>query len=348
MLVRILNSLSARIATPISLVCDDIPELLAELKKAPQVTVRIGYRTAAGGTMTSLRSLASTARAIWSSRERIVLFAPGSVHVQRLHFVLAKLMGRRVIAYVPMCFPASTMGYRRAVATDFITRMLGRSIDLWITITCAQQELLQGHFRFHKPVCVVPNAMDNLTVVTSQAPSLKDGRLRVVFLGRYDGWQKGLDWLYRGLQESHEQWARQARFLFFGQGAYRRELEKLAARFKPGDITVNSWTDSSTAFSEADLLLMPSRFEGFPLVFVEAASAGIPILSTSFPGAHALLGEGAWVEFGDTQGLVSALLKMTDEKVRKTVASIQRASLEAQSKPSTFDLAVTDLSQKLQ
>jgi len=122
----------------------------------------------------------------------------------------------------------------------------------------------------------------------------------------------------------------------------------MAALYTPGEITVGGWTDSATAFSGADLLLVPSRFEGFPLVFIEAANAGVPILSTTFSGARELLGDGAWVEFGDTHGLVSALLRMTEVAVRQKVARIQKACLEAQSSPRMFDFAVSELAQRLQ
>lgn len=351
MLIRILTALSERIAIPVHVVCGSHPELLAELSKAANITFRIGYQASEGRRMSMLRSLVSTYRAISSSSGRVVLFAPGSVHVQRLHLLLAKLLGRRVAAYVPMCFPASIMGYRRSAQTDFITRVLGRSVDLWITITRAQQELLQRHFRFTHRIQIVPNVAMTVSAVTRATPTQgtpTQGCLQVVFLGRYDGWQKGLDWICRGLQESHDRWACQICFHFFGAGAFRHELERMAARYTLGEITVSGWTDAATALSRADLLLMPSRFEGFPLVFIEAAKAGVPILSSKFPGAHELLGEGAWVEFGDTYGLVSGLLRMKEKSVRQKVSAIQKACIEAQSQPGMFEFAVSELAQHLQ
>jgi glycosyltransferase involved in cell wall biosynthesis len=344
MLVRILTALSDRIPAPIVVVCADIPELLAELGKAPRIAVRIGYGTERRR-MDKLHSVISTFRAVTSTGGRMVLLAPGSVHTARHHLLAAKLAGRKVAAYVPLCFPASVLGFKGL--TDWITRVMRGTVDLWITITGAQQELLKSHFGIRKPIQVVPNVAMAGDAATVAAPARGDGRLQVVFLGRYDPYHKGLDWLCRALQESHEKWAGRICFQFFGDGEFRGELDKLAARCAPGDIIVKGWTESSTALAGADLLLLPSRYEGFPLVFIEAAKAGVPILSTAFFGARELLGQGAWVSFGDTHSLVSSLLRMTEETLRRDVAAVQKASLEALTKPRMFDLAVEELAQRL-
>lgn len=347
MLVRILTALSERISDPIVVVCADIPELLAELRKAPRIGVRIGYGP--GSSLTAkLWAVVSTLRAMMSTGGRLVVFAPGSIHVGRQHVLLAKLLGRRVAVYVPMCFTGSVMGYRRAAVADGLTRTVGRTVDLWITISRAQQELLEKYFGIRKPVHLVPNVAVAGQTTKVAAPRRGDGRLQVVFLGRYDAYQKGLDWLSRALEESHDRWTGRMCFQFFGEGGFRRDLEQLATMCRPGEVTVSGWTESSTVLAGANLLLLPSRFEGFPLVFIEAAKAGVPILSSSFAGAHELLGEGAWVKFGDTDGLISALLRMTEEKVRQDVATIQKARLEAQSMPRIFDQAVAELAQRLQ
>jgi glycosyltransferase involved in cell wall biosynthesis len=239
------------------------------------------------------------------------------------------------------------MGYRRAGLADWLTRTVGRTVDLWITISRAQQELLQSYFGIRRPVQLVPNVAIVETGTAAVAHRLADGCLPVVFLGRYDAFQKGLDWLCRALRERHEKWTGRMRFQFFGDGEFRPDLEELATTCSPGEITVGGWTETSKALAGAGLLLLPSRFEGFPLVFIEAAKAGVPILSTTFAGARALLGEGAWVDFGDTDGLIAALLRMTEEKRRDEVARIQKASLESQSSPRMFDLAVSELARCL-
>lgn len=346
MLVRLLSALSGRVPGPIIVVCADIPELLAELRIVPSVTVRIGYGPGRS-VQAKLRAVLSTFRAMLSTGARMVLFAPGSIHVGRQHVLLAKLIGRRVAVYVPMCFAGSVMGYRRASLADWLTRVMGRIVDLWITISRAQQDLLESYFGIQKPVHVVPNvaaAGKSNPVVTSRRGG---GRLRVVFLGRYDGYQKGLDWLCQALKESHSNWTGRICFQFFGDGEFRDELIRLATTCRPGEVTVSGWTESFRALDGADLLLLPSRFEGFPLVFIEAANAGVPILSSTFAGARELLSEGASFEFGDTTGLMSALLRMTDRTAREEVAGIQKASLDAQSTPCRFDSAVSALAQDL-
>jgi glycosyltransferase involved in cell wall biosynthesis len=47
------------------------------------------------------------------------------------------------------------------------------------------------------------------------------------------------------------------------------------------------------AFSEADLMILPSEFEGRPLVLLEALDSGVPILASDIPAHREVLGAGS-------------------------------------------------------
>ncbi len=72
-----------------------------------------------------------------------------------------------------------------------------------------------------------------------------------------------------------------------------------------------------TAFAEASLFVLPSRFEGYPNALLEALAAGLPVIATSAPGgASEILGDGKYgmlVPPGDAVALASALEKMMSE-----------------------------------
>lgn len=83
--------------------------------------------------------------------------------------------------------------------------------------------------------------------------------------------------------------------LFAGDGADRARLEARAhalgveqrARFL-------GWRDDVPALmAAADLVLLPSRWEGLPYVVLEAFAAGVPVVATPVDGARELLEDGA-------------------------------------------------------
>ncbi|MDC0660390.1 glycosyltransferase [Leisingera sp. SS27] len=113
------------------------------------------------------------------------------------------------------------------------------------------------------------------------APRLDPGRdgLQLAAAGRLDR-QKGFDLLLQAMQEIHAALPA-TRLTIWGEGPERRRLEQLRARLglqhcvslpglcpQPG-----GW------IGEADMLLLSSRYEGFPNVLAEAAVHGLPAVA---------------------------------------------------------------------
>ena len=68
--------------------------------------------------------------------------------------------------------------------------------------------------------------------------------------------------------------------------------------------------DMPSLMKGADLLLLPSRWEGMPYVVLEAASAGLPVIGTPVDGAREFLGEGdrGWIADESTEEAIGAAL----------------------------------------
>jgi glycosyltransferase involved in cell wall biosynthesis len=102
---------------------------------------------------------------------------------------------------------------------------------------------------------------------------------RVIAVGRLDH-QKGFDLLiyaFRRTLASHPD----ATLTIFGEGVERATLEALIARLKlQGSVRLFGTTKSPGAWIElGDILVMPSRHEGFSNVLLEAMVAGIPSIA---------------------------------------------------------------------
>ena len=75
---------------------------------------------------------------------------------------------------------------------------------------------------------------------------------------------------------------RPARLLILGEGAQRTKLEALAARLGiAGQVAMPGYVpDVAAHLAQASVLLLSSRYEGYPAVVVEALAADVPVVST--------------------------------------------------------------------
>jgi glycosyltransferase involved in cell wall biosynthesis len=104
-----------------------------------------------------------------------------------------------------------------------------------------------------------------------------------------------------------------AKLMILGEGALRRELETLAGELGVGGqvllpgFAANPWP----YYAAADLFVLSSDYEGFPLVLIEALRSGLPIVSTDCEsGPREILEGGSYgtlVPVGDAQALARAL-----------------------------------------
>ena len=76
--------------------------------------------------------------------------------------------------------------------------------------------------------------------------------------------------------------------LFAGDGPDRMRLVKMAE--KANNVTILPWQDNiNTLYDRIDFLMLPSRYEGVPLVMLEALARGIPVIGSDVDGMKELL-----------------------------------------------------------
>ncbi len=82
-----------------------------------------------------------------------------------------------------------------------------------------------------------------------------------------------------------------ARFVIFGEGPEDAELKALAASLGLGDrVRFAGYVgDRQAVYGAIDLLLLTSRYEGTPMVLLEAMAAGVPICATGVDGTAEIL-----------------------------------------------------------
>jgi D-inositol-3-phosphate glycosyltransferase len=139
-------------------------------------------------------------------------------------------------------------------------------------------------------------------------------------IGRLDS-QKGFDMLIRAFRSCNRA---DLRLEIFGDGAERAALEKLAR----GDSRINFHgynADQVAIMAAVDVVAMPSRWEAYGLVALEARAAGRGVLVSGVDGLADHLRDGAQRVDSTTSGWVSALEALDAHALAQTSHARLRA-----------------------
>ena len=127
--------------------------------------------------------------------------------------------------------------------------------------------------------------------------------------------QKGWDVLCRAAPRIRELCANAA-VVIVGEGPQRPQLELLAERY--GVRLLGAHADAGAVLCAFDVLAAPSRFEGLPLVPIEALHAGVPIVGTQIEGLRDVVGTaGVLVAADDPAALGAALGALAADPARR-------------------------------
>jgi len=280
-------------------------------------------------------------------RERPLLLAPGVLHAQAWLTAAAVLSKRPLWIYVPMTFRAQTMGYRHAGLRDRALAPWLARVQGFITINEAQARVLREDWAVPGPVLTLPNRVALRGPAPPVPQPAADGRLRVGYVGRFELHQKGLDWLVDTLQ-IESALADACRWRFQGSGPAEGVLQQLASALGPHRVEVVPFAPLEQALACVDLLLLPSRYEGLPLVALEATARGWPVVASDRAGLDELLPRSSLYTFGDRSGLQAALASLRTVSARRAAVAHARVRLLERLPGSGYHQARARVAQALQ
>ena len=156
---------------------------------------------------------------------------------------------------------------------------------------------------------VIPNAVDLARF--SSVPRTRHGQPLALFVGRLDR-QKGVDVLLRAAARTSA-----VTFRVVGDGPDRAALARLARDLELANVEFSGPSDRiPDLLADADLLVVPSRWEGMPNVVLEAMAAGVPVVATDAVGTRDLVTDGAnglLVPLDDDAALAAAIERVLGE-----------------------------------
>jgi glycosyltransferase involved in cell wall biosynthesis len=146
--------------------------------------------------------------------------------------------------------------------------------------------------------CVLPNSeviRPPFSVrfdVSPDWPSSEAGEVRFASLGRLHPPSKGQDILLEAL--AAPVWAdRRWRLNLYGEGRMKDSLERLVHRLALGKrVFFAGYASAEEIWASNHVLVMPSRYEGLPIVVVEAMLCGRPVVATNVAGHSEVIEDG--------------------------------------------------------
>lgn len=259
----------------------------------------------------------------------ISLFPSESSFIPRIHDGSRKVLEFHMNRYF-------RTQYGRSGIVGFIDRLRERSdlslvkrFDSFVVLT----EEDRGYWGALPNIEVIPNA-----AMFKDIRHTAEDSHRVIAVGRLDH-QKGFDrllqaWRLVCSQPDLKDW----KLDIYGQGEWHDSLQKVidsegmaASAFLRG-----TTSDVASEFASSSFLVMSSRYEGLPMVLIEAMSCGLPAVSFACKcGPRDIINDGVnglLVPEGDVEGLAKAMMAlMRDDSMRS------RMSLEAVKVRSRYD-----------
>jgi glycosyltransferase involved in cell wall biosynthesis len=221
--------------------------------------------------------------------------------------------------------------YKQSVR-DEIARRYPR-LDLVATLTTKDAEDYRRLLDDSTQITCMPNAVPDLGGIQARG----DKKI-VVAAGRLAP-QKGFDRLipaYAKIAADHPDWE----LRIFGSGPLEGKLRAMIDELGMHDrIRLMGYTSRMyDELADSAIYVMSSRYEGFPMVLLEAMGIGLPVVSFDCDnGPRDLIdhdANGLLVEDGDEAGLAAAMSAlMSDEARRRSMGATARRSTAGYSAP---------------
>lgn len=153
-------------------------------------------------------------------------------------------------------------------------------------------------------------------------------------IGRFTPMHKGIDLLIEAFHlfaQKNKEW----QLDIVGEGSEERTFKDLIIKYQLEDrITIHPFTNQiQEYYSHAQIYVLSSRWEGMPLVLVEAMAHGLPIISSDLPVSKEIMGDfGMYFKNGNIEELAQRLEDAThiewQEKSKTAIAIAQRFDIK--------------------
>lgn len=233
----------------------------------------------------------------------------------RLATLMPQLPGTRCIGWIHNSFEALFSPSSRYIGPDLKRHYVCQFRKLHATVLLCQHDVdsykaYDHHFK--------PSFIYNPLTLQPGKPSTGNSK-RFLAVGRFSHLHKGFDLLidaFHLFAQHDSEWMLD----IVGEGPEEKQYRAKIAEYKLEDrILLHPFTnDIQKYYSQAQVYVLSSRWEGFGLVLVEAMAHGLPVVSSDLPTSKEIMGDfGLYFTNGDVRELAERLHDATTIDLKK-------------------------------
>ena len=263
----------------------------------------------------SLRKVSRLRQLLKRINPDAVLVSQGRIEAGSLCLLAANRSGIRTVSYLPMAHSVNITGRLGAIRLrNFVNGYLYSLPDEFITISRSARDMLTASGLKQK-ISIVPNGIKlqplrnvDRTSVRGQL-GIRNDECLAGMVGRIDFRQKAQNFLVETVSLFRDR-LDGFKFVLVGEGPDEHLLRSMiSSRNLQNKITLLPWCENpARIYAGLDMLLIPSKFEGVPLVMLEAMSHELAIAASATDGMAELLPSDWLFPFGNHQAFLDTLL----------------------------------------
>lgn len=205
-------------------------------------------------------------------------------------------------------------------------RWAARSADAIVTLTETDKKLYQSNLKLKCPIVAIPNPME-----MPDSPASYDADSHLILSSGRLTYQKGFDLLVEVASKvlpGHPDWT----WMILGEGEDRPMLEqKIRDAHLDGRLVLKGRVDDvDSYYRRSAMFVMTSRFEGLPMVLLEAKAHRLPLVSFDCPTGPAEIIEdgvnGTLVPPEDVDSMAAAVNELIENQAKRVEYSAMSGS----------------------
>lgn len=222
--------------------------------------------------------------------ETVACFRPDIIHSH--HNWLLSSLTRRLFPNIPVVTTCHGTDLRQFQNCPHLREKVlsgCRHLDAAMVLTKDQKEYIVSNYRLPpEKLFVIGAGYDDLLFTTGSKPSPRP--VQLVYAGKLLN-AKGLPWLLKALKTiTAPEW--RIHIVGGGSGKEKEECMRLAQDLGKRVVVHGQIPQArlATLFHHAHIFVLPSLFEGLPLVVMEALASGCRVVATDLPGVMEVVG----------------------------------------------------------
>lgn len=245
-------------------------------------------------------------------------------HVSFLAGVAATRLGKKFNIPVVITEHSSLVltGKLTNKRVDFLSEALENS-DKFICVSSSLKEAVKRLTKTDKPIEIIPNLVNP---IFNFEQNDNNEQFSFISIGNLIK-SKRFDLTLRAFAKIYNQ-NNEVKLVIIGDGILKKDLEQLAFNLGVSEAVCFkgrlSREDVSQELKKSNVFILPSDFETFGVVYIEALACGCPIIATKNGGANYIVQEsnGLLIDVNNEQQLFEAMIRMFNDYDKYNRSSI--------------------------